>query len=352
MTATQHRRAGCNAVSAWLWPHAAFAALLLTVAIPPIHNEASIRGACPHCSTPMHLSSPLPVPKPERALETQSEPAATRTLFLGAVLWGISILGSRRASNATSRTAARDIGGVLLAALTVASFVTLHTTWLPPALLPRPEHILVTLQGDLPELMQAAWRSALLLAGGYGLALVVAVPLGIAVGWNTRWFLAAQLVVKVLGPLPPVVYVPYAIALMPTFRMAAISVVFIGAFWPLFVRTMQGVRLIPRGTIDAARTLNLGTFSMLRRIVLPGTLPAICAGAMLALVFAFVLLTSAELIGASGGISSGLGYYVLYADQIQEQRRVIAGICFIGLAVTVIVFAMNRIEARLLRWRD
>jgi len=182
--------------------------------------------------------------------------------------------------------------------------------------------------------------------------ILVAVPLGLALGWRLRLYRATQPVIKVLGPLPPVVYVPYAIALLPTFRLAAVWVVFLGAFWPLLARTMQGVRQLPAAHLDVARTLNLGAFTLLRRVIFPGALPAIYGGATVALVFAFVLLTSAELIGASGGIASGLGYYVMYADQIQDHRRVLAGIFVIGLLVIGIVTLFNRIEQRLLRWRD
>jgi len=87
-------------------------------------------------------------------------------------------------------------------------------------------------------------------------------------------------------------------------------------------------------------------------VVLPAAMPSLCNGVSVALVFAFVLMTSAEFIGASGGISAGLGYYVMYSDQIQDHRRMLAGIIVMGMLVALIVFLVNRIEKRLLAWRE
>ena len=107
-------------------------------------------------------------------------------------------------------------------------------------------------------------------------------------------------------------------------------------------------RGIPRGLIDAARVLNLKERTLLWRVILPGAMPSICTGATLALVFSFVLLTAAELIGAS----SGVGWYVKNFSDFADYPRVIVGIIFIGLVVTAITTLTERVERHLLRWRN
>jgi NitT/TauT family transport system permease protein len=300
-----------------LWPHGLFAALLAAAFIAP-HGGV----------------------------------AAYRLALLAAAIETAALAFAVRHTSAETRTAGRDVSGILFIVLLVWQIATVHAHAVNPLLLPPPETVLAVLTSDTGELLRGMGRSVGLLAAGYALALLVAVPLGIVTGWYLRLFRASQPIIKILGPLPPVVYVPYAIALLPTFRLAAVWVVFVGAFWPLLARTIQGVRVIPVAQIDAARTLNLTTPTLLRRIVFPAALPAICGGAAVALVFAFVLLTSAELIGASGGIASGLGYYVMYADSIQDHRRVLAGIIVIGLLVVAIVSLSDRLERRLLHWKD
>lgn len=94
--------------------------------------------------------------------------------------------------------------------------------------------------------------------------------------------------------------------------------------------------------------LNLRETTLLFRVILPGAMPSICTGATLGLVFSLVLLTAAELIGAN----SGIGWYVKNFADFADYQRVIVGIIFISLVVTGITWGTERLERRLLRWRN
>ncbi|MFA5384840.1 MAG: ABC transporter permease subunit [Eubacteriales bacterium] len=150
-----------------------------------------------------------------------------------------------------------------------------------------------------------------------------------------------------LGPIPPIVYIPYAIAILPTFKASSIFVIFIGAFWPVFINTLNGVFNIEKKIIDTARVLNVKEMPMLFQVILPGALPSIISGATVGLVFSIILLTAAEMIGAT----SGIGWYVKYFSDFADYPRVIVGIIFMGLVVTVITYFFDRAESYLLRWR-
>lgn len=214
-------------------------------------------------------------------------------------------------------------------------------------LFPGPGIIIALFIGELPELFKGFLSSMRLLLAGYGLALATAIPLALVIGWRRRFYRAVNPLTKVLGPIPPIVYIPYAIGMLPTFTISSIFIIFIGAFWPIFINTLNGVFNVEKELIDSARVLNVRERTMLFEIILPGTLPSIISGATIGLVLSFILLTAAEMIGAT----SGLGWYVKYFSDFADYPRVIVGIIFIGMVVTGITYVFDRIEKYLLRWK-
>jgi len=215
-------------------------------------------------------------------------------------------------------------------------------------LFPVPGKVVETFIKDIPFFIECLFSSLQILSAGYVLALATAIPLALIIGWRKRLYAAVNPMTKVLGPIPPTVYIPYAIAILPTFKMSSVFIIFVGAFWPIFINTLNGTFNVEKRLIDSARTLNVSERTMLFRIILPGVLPPIISGATLGLVFSFILLTAAEMIGAS----SGLGWYVKYFSDFADYPRVAAGIVFIGIVVTVITYFFELIEKRLLKWRD
>lgn len=243
---------------------------------------------------------------------------------------------------------AGDVTAVIFLLLLVWEVVTAQLGLVDKMLFPDPGAVLALLIADLPELLKGLVSSMELLLSGYFLALALGIPLALYIGWRKRLYSVVNPFTKVMGPIPPIVYVPYAIALLPTFKTASIFVIFIGAFWPVFINTLNGVFNVEKRLVDTARALNVGETTMLFRIILPGALPAILSGATLGLVMSFILLTSAEMIGAT----SGLGWYVKNFSDFADYPRVIVGIIFIGIVVTVITLAFERVEKYLLRWKN
>lgn len=247
-----------------------------------------------------------------------------------------------------TRKAPGDIACVVFAFLIGWEILTSKLDLLQNLLFPVPGKVVVTFIEDIPVFMECLFSSLKILGAGYILALVIAIPLALIIGWRKRLYAAVNPMTKILGPIPPTVYIPYAIAILPTFMMSSIFIIFVGAFWPVFINTLNGVFTVEKRLIDSARVLNVSERTMLFRIILPGVLPSIISGATLGLVFSFILLTAAEMIGAS----SGLGWYVKYFSDFADYPRVVAGIVFIGITVTVITYFFERIEKRLLKWRD
>lgn len=276
---------------------------------------------------------------------------AVRPLHLIAVtvgVHGIYLLRTAFAKDDSAKASAGDVAAIIHLFLLFWYLATGRFVFLDTMLFPKPEVVLELFITELPDMLKGLANSLILLVSGYLLALGLALPLGLLVGWRARLFKAINPFTKVLGPIPPIVYIPYAIALLPSFRAASIFVIFIGAFWPIFINTVHGVFNIPKGLIDSARVLNLKEHTLLFRVILPGAMPSICTGATLALVFSLVMLAAAELIGAN----SGIGWYVKNFADFADYQRVIVGIIFIGIVVTFITWGTERLEQHLLRWRN
>jgi NitT/TauT family transport system permease protein len=213
-------------------------------------------------------------------------------------------------------------------------------------LFPTPERTLVALWHSLPELLKGTGSSFLILLPGFGLALVTGIAWGLLVGTTpalSRMFSAFS---RLASPIPPTIYIPYAIALLPTFGAAAGFIVFAGAFWPVFLNTATGAAAVPVHYRDNARILGLGRFEYLRRIVFPASLPHIFAGLSVGLVFSFIMLTVAELFGAQNGLGRFVQLYADYADY----PRMAAGILYIGAVVFLSMALLERIRKRALYW--
>lgn len=240
-----------------------------------------------------------------------------------------------------------DVTAIVLFLISAWELSTIKLDLLDTMLFPGPGVIIALFIKEIPELLKGFVSSMQLLLAGYLLALVTAIPLALIIGWRRRLYRAVNPLTKVMGPIPPIVYIPYAIGMLPTFMFSSIFIIFIGAFWPIFINTLNGVFNIDKELIDSAKVLNVRERTMLFQIILPGTLPSIISGSTIGLVLSFILLTAAEMIGAT----SGLGWYVKYFSDFADYPRVIVGIIFIGIVVTGITYVFDRIERYLLRWK-
>jgi len=213
-------------------------------------------------------------------------------------------------------------------------------------LFPSPVVTLHALWDSLPELLKGTWSSLRVLVPGYVLAVVTGIAWGLLVGtipWVSRMFSPFA---RFASPVPPTIYIPYAIALLPSFRSAAGFVVFVGAFWPVFLNTATGAASLPQRYRDNARILGLKRTEYLWRIVFPASLPHIFSGMSVGLVFSFIMLTVAELFGASAGLGRFVQLYADYADY----PRMVAGILYTGVVVLVSMEVLEQIKKRALFW--
>ena len=240
-----------------------------------------------------------------------------------------------------------DIVGFLYGFLIVWTLLTAKFNVLPTALFPPFGKIFAQAIADWQKILINIKSSVGIILQGFLLAAVTGIPLGLFLGWNARLGSAATYLSKFFSSIPPIVYIPYGIALLPSFRSVSVFVIFLASFWAIFAGTMSGVLNVDKKVIDSAKVLNVSKPTMLFGIILPAALPQIFLGCNQGLSVSFILLTSAEMIGARGGI----GYYVKYYSDFGDYTRTIVGLLVIGIVVIITTALFGKLQNYLLRWK-
>jgi NitT/TauT family transport system permease protein len=169
--------------------------------------------------------------------------------------------------------------------------------------------------------------SAERVAKGFGVAILVGVPLGIAIGW---WRLAAKVMdpsIQLLRPIPITAWLPFSIAVFGIHDWGSIFLIALGAFYPIVVNATQGARGIDKNWIRAALMMGAKPLDLLVRVVLPASLPSIFTGLRIGLGIGWTAVIVSEMVA----VKSGLGYVLWDAYYVGRMDVVIADMVSIGL---------------------
>ena len=245
------------------------------------------------------------------------------------------------------KKAAIDIGIIVFAALILWEYITAKVGVKDAMLYPAPENVFNIFVTDYEKILEGVGNSLRLMGLAFALALFFGVGLGLIVGLSDRLSSTVMPIVRVISPIPPIIYSPYAVALLPSFRAASIFVITMTIFWSIFMNMVLSVRQIDRKIMDSVRTLNLNQSSMILHVLLPYSLPGIINSVSVSVSTSFLVLTAAEMIGAT----SGLGWYIKYNADFANFTKVIAGIFVIGVVVTVLNALISLVKRLLIRWR-
>ncbi|KQP59684.1 ABC transporter permease [Methylobacterium sp. Leaf108] len=182
--------------------------------------------------------------------------------------------------------------------------------------------------------------------GGFALAVLTALPIGLLIG---RVPLMRQLLdpmFQILRPVPVTAWLPLAMILFGLGPRSAYFLVFLGAFYPILVNTIFGVRSVEPRLFEAAAMLGCRGSAQFARVVLPAALPSIFTGLRLGLGFAWVVIV----VGEMTGVQTGLGAIIMEARQLSRTEIVICGMIVIGIAGFLSDRIVMLIGRRLLAW--
>lgn len=178
-------------------------------------------------------------------------------------------------------------------------------------------------------------------------AIVIAVPLGFAMGLSRSFEEVMDGLVNLLRPIPPLAWIPLSILWFGLGEGSVVFITGISAFFALLLNTIAGVRGVERSLLRAAQSLGAGKWTLILGVVLPASLPSMFTGLRIALGVSWMSIVAAELIASS----DGLGYMINYYRELLRPDLIVVGMLVIG----VIGFAMDRgliyLERRLLPWR-
>ena len=216
-----------------------------------------------------------------------------------------------------------------------------------PVLFPVPENVFYVFPSQYEVLLQNVWSSMELLLIGIFVGLGAGVCLGVFIGWIPRLSDIFYPIANVLTPIPPVVYAPYIIILMPSFRSASAVIVILGIFFPTFLRMVLRMKSIEPEILDSARVLQVGNFTMITQILFPYVLPEVISGLRITVTTSVTLLIFAEMMGAI----SGMGYYIVNFNTFANYTNVVAGFIVVGVVVTILEWLVTIIQRHTIKWK-
>jgi NitT/TauT family transport system permease protein len=182
--------------------------------------------------------------------------------------------------------------------------------------------------------------------GGFAIALCVALPLGLLIGRIGLIRCVLDPTLQVLRPIPVTAWLPLAMIMFGLGPRSAFFLVCLGAFYPILINTIFGVRTVEQRLFEAANMLGCQGTAQFFRVVLPASLPAIFTGLRLGLGFAWVVIV----VGEMTGVQTGLGAIIMEARQLSRTEIVICGMVVIGVAGFISDRIVLFLGKRLLRW--
>ena len=190
------------------------------------------------------------------------------------------------------------------------------------------------------------WKSVQRVYGGFFLAALIGIPLGMMIGRIKVLRQMLDPTISLLRPIPVTAWLPLSMIFFGLGPNAAIFLVFLGAFYPILLNTIFGVRSIDPRLFEAASMLGCSGTGMFRQIVLPASLPAIFSGLRIAHGFAWILIV----VGEMTGVPTGLGSVVMDGRTLSRTDLVITGMIVIGACGFITDRIIVAISNRLLSW--
>jgi NitT/TauT family transport system permease protein len=182
--------------------------------------------------------------------------------------------------------------------------------------------------------------------GGFAIAATLAVPLGLMIGRLSIMRRLFDPTLQVLRPIPVTAWLPLSMIIFGLGPRSAFFLVCLGAFYPILINTIFGVRSVDLRLFEAASMLGCRSTAQFYRVVLPASLPAIFTGLRLGLGFAWVVIV----VGEMTGVPTGLGAIIMEARQLSRTEIVICGMIVIGVAGFISDRFVVLLGKRLLRW--
>jgi NitT/TauT family transport system permease protein len=183
---------------------------------------------------------------------------------------------------------------------------------------------------------------------GYVTAALLAIPIGLMIGWYRRSEMALNPIIQIFRPISPLAWIPISILWFGGGDLAAMFLIFLASFLPLTVTAMNAVANIPAVFVNAGRNFGLSQTQLVCRVLYPAVMPQLIIGLRITLGIAWLVVVAAEMIA----VNSGLGFLIVDARNAGNRYDlVVAGMVLIGIIGLLLDIGMRSLEGiRSLRW--
>jgi NitT/TauT family transport system permease protein len=224
---------------------------------------------------------------------------------------------------------------------------------MPPIILPSPEKVFFTIYEKISvpvgeeKLFGHMAISLLRILVGTGIALGLAIPLGILMGWFEDLDAVMTPIFEILRPIPPIAWIPLAILWFGIGLASKVFIIATGVFFPTLVNTYLGVKFTDPLLIKAAQTLGAKDKNILWEVIVPASIPLIVAGVRIGVGLGMMCLVAAEMVAAS----SGLGYLIMLGGDDLKPELSILGMILIGLIGLIADRIILAVERKVIYWK-
>ncbi|MCD7855382.1 MAG: ABC transporter permease [Clostridiales bacterium] len=181
---------------------------------------------------------------------------------------------------------------------------------------------------------------------GFILALIGGFLIGIGAAIFKSIEIFTDFVIQILRPIPPIAWIPLAILWFGIGLESKVFIIFLGAFFPIFINTFDGIKNIDGKYFELARVYEVPKLKLITKIVIPGALPQIMTGIRLGLGNAWVCVVAAEMIGAT----SGVGYMLADGRSLSRPDVVILGMLIVGIIGKIMDDLILKFRDKIITW--
>jgi len=250
------------------------------------------------------------------------------------------------------RVGTRTISLLTGASLLLAWWASTHFGLIDPLFLPAPASVaekgwLLATTGYMDSTLWQHLGASLQRIGiALGLAIVTAIPVGIAIGRNRIARGILDPLIEFYRPIPPLAYLPLIVIWCGIGEFSKVLLIYLAIFAPIAIATATGVRTVDPARLRAAQSLGASRAQLVRHVILPSALPDILTGVRIGLGVGWSTLVAAELIAAT----SGLGFMVQSAAQFLVTDVVVLGILIIAVVAFALELGLRALQRKLVPW--
>ncbi len=181
---------------------------------------------------------------------------------------------------------------------------------------------------------------------GFLVALASGLGFGVLVSVFPKFDTFTDLVIQILRPIPPIAWIPLAILWFGIGESSKIFIIFLGAFFPVFLNTVDGIKSVDSKYFELVEVYEVSKKDLIVKVIIPGALPSIMTGIRLGIGSAWVCVVAAEMIGAT----SGVGYMLANGRSLSRPDIVVLGMLIVGIFGKIMDDILKVLRDKVITW--